>query len=1805
MDIFNPIKFANNVNSKFLNYQLTAFPLSDPDLSEQARQLLKGGIDFKPLIKGPYVSISRSFKWGRNLKDLANKGYVHPALPGLSDYPQMFMHQDKALQEISKGRHCLISTGTGSGKTEAFLFPILNHCLKLRDENASDGIVAVLVYPMNALAKDQLDRLRYMLAGSGITFGMYIGTTAINAGNIKNIHRMENGQGKLDFLALKTKYREMEMMQVSPAEERLTEAEIAEHPPRILITNVKQLELLMTRPKDIKMFLNSQLQFLVFDEAHTYSGIAGAEVSCLIRRLRTLAGKAADEVCCIGTSATIVDPDLGDTAGKIFAHRFFGIDTDKISVIEEEYETEKFPLERYNPNSPSQDTILILEKIQLALEQSNDTLLAEAYKDLTGSILSLSNNVYESLFNDLKSNNYIYSLFTQLEKPLGINDVIQRVLTLLLRKDRSSTEKNRAELLCYLALGSAAVKDDNPLLKPKLHYFVKGLEGAVIAFEKTSPNSGHKIRLFLSKQEASEFLGYDEKAYLPLFVCKTCGQHYFESYHQYLDIDGKNIKGGQAEGNNVMWVPANELPENRVILTDRFVSEIDDIDGNIGARLEKSREEIFFCHHCGTLQKDREDKCANPKCKRYGTIVKLYILPTENGKLIACPSCKSRAKAFGRNIEPIRPLRAVTVSDVHILSQNMINATRKDNQKLIVFSDNRQDAAFQAGWTQDHARRYRFRHLIYQFLKESKQPVSIGDIADYLFQLFIVDKSVGVILAPEVYELYKPEDYGTRFPNELKYYLRIQILRELGTSFNQKEGLEGWGLLKVLYSGLTSENNWINEWAEKLDIDVIKLIEGIASLLDVFRRNRYLYDINAPIFSKSWNEGDLEIQQGYLPLIIGPTNRPIPPKGIIERSVNFKNPYQANFRSKRGQSLPENFINKWQINSNELKESFLDELWQFLAHDLKLLKPVTFYGKNSRVLEANIYQLDASRIGLISQWETYECNVCHRIHSRLNPSNACTTMHCRGSITIKEPSLENYNIDLITGEFSMLKPHEHTAQIPAEIREKIIEPEFKKVNGKYNTLFATPTLELGVDIGALDMVLMRNMPPTPANYWQRAGRAGRRHRLAVVFTYARRSKHDLYYFEEPNFMLDGIVTTPKFNLRNEVMVRKHVHAVILSEMLRLLQLENLPNGFEENDIAEIESNLFQAFPHFIKKYLFDTAGNYLMKPVNVGSLKNFISKHVDHFNIIIRKVFDQYWPEKDREIINNATLTTFILELGDKLQDLIDLLHLRMKWAVNLQEKYIQYQAQRLLNPEEEKILQRCKYYLKELNQENQDNYTLNVLANEGFLPGYGLYDTGIKAFAHQSFVAEGNKPDFDLSRPSFIALREFIPGNLIYANGGRFRNVLYRIQANDNKDFIKTVSVNLDKKVINFESESQNIIAYSDPKSFNIQSIPISDSDIQYISRISDEEINRFQLPVVILGKPSKSRRSGKVFSCNNSSIQLLYGQRISLFNLGPSELIVKQKGYPICTVCGATRSPFASKAEIDHFQDFHKGRCGKIPQYVAFRAEDNVDGILLHYFNDEKSAINVIEGIIMGASIKLEMERNDLYTMIFRNNDDTYNALLYDPMPGGSGLLDQIMDNWKDIIEISIRLLENCSNKCEESCYTCMRTYTNSFYHNILDRHLTITLLSEYNYKAIFEHDLEPQEDISETAKENKGTNKAEYDLIKILKQYGFPEFETQKRIQIGPPYNSTVPDLYYEDQAKEIFLAIYLDGLSKRIHGNEDRRKIDLVIRQQLEAIGYDVIEIATSDLGDPEAFKLSLKRIASKMKRKDILENLSTK
>ncbi len=203
-----------------------------------------------PLLKGPYISLSRAFRQGASYADLTAQGVLHPHIQQLSPHPNVYGHQEEAYRAIKDSKSTLVATGTGSGKTECFLMPIISRCLELRDQGATEGILAVIVYPMNALAEDQLLRLRSLLAGTGISFGMYIGKTPTNKADANGV-RLPSGSSSADYEAKVHELRERkEDRAVYPFEERSSRVEMREEgrQPRILLTNVKQLELLLTPP---------------------------------------------------------------------------------------------------------------------------------------------------------------------------------------------------------------------------------------------------------------------------------------------------------------------------------------------------------------------------------------------------------------------------------------------------------------------------------------------------------------------------------------------------------------------------------------------------------------------------------------------------------------------------------------------------------------------------------------------------------------------------------------------------------------------------------------------------------------------------------------------------------------------------------------------------------------------------------------------------------------------------------------------------------------------------------------------------------------------------------------------------------------------------------------------------------------------------------------------------------------------------------------------------------------------------------------------------------------------------------------------------------------------------------------------------------------------------------------------------------------------------------------------------------------------------------------------------------------------
>ena len=936
----NPVVFTEKVVRSFLRYQLTAYPFADERLHAQMRRLLSlDETRQSPLLKGPYVSLSRPFRQGAAVSELVREGVFHPHMRQRipDDITHVYGHQEDAIRAIREGYTTLVSTGTGSGKTECFLYPIVSKCLELRDQNGAPGISAVIVYPMNALAEDQLGRLRSLLAGTGISFGMYVGKTPDREADVAG-QRLPAGSSRADYEAALARVRgERRGETVYPPEEACSREVMrtAGKQPRILLTNVKQLELLLTRQRDVELFGNARLDFLVFDEAHTFTGAQGAETACLIRRLRAFCGRDVQDTVCVATSATIVDRDHPDAARE-FASRFFGVAKPDVVTVGEAYEREVWATGRTVPPPPAVDPGALLAECVVAVEDETGAKVREVFAKLSGAPLpsaSLSGGEWqEALYSAMSTNELAFQLTELLNRPVELRSLSDHLA------DKIGRRVSEAEILSWLTLGAAARRENRPLLRPVVHGFVRGISGAVVSFPESEPDP----HLWLaSEDEVAAAEGDTKHAHLPITTCTTCGQHYFVTFLKDFTFTGRSPEGGDATGDGSCWEPLEQAQGGkRLVLVDRLISGDEGAGDDDDLEASERTAAVFLCRLCGAAHPSDVSRCLH--CGQSGKLVKLFAIRSKDenpGWLTSCLSCGANGRKWGSLYrEPARPVRATNVADVHVLAQDMVQ--HSERPRLLVFCDNRQDAAFQAGWMKDHARRFRLRALMADGLKSG--PQSIGDLTHFLDDLLEREEVLSRALVPEVWLVVRREGTGGRHQQERLKFLRIQVLREVVMSARQPIGLEPWGRMTVEYEGLDVELPWIQRQALALAMSPVDLRDGVAAVLDYLRRRRVLRDPERGIFSQWWMDGDLELQQGYLPQMGAPVGTK------LRRGSTEKAQHVLQWISERGDTTLRQVAKKWGVPANDV-ESFLEGLFDLLKSQ-GLLVPVTLKGSKGGAL---------------------------------------------------------------------------------------------------------------------------------------------------------------------------------------------------------------------------------------------------------------------------------------------------------------------------------------------------------------------------------------------------------------------------------------------------------------------------------------------------------------------------------------------------------------------------------------------------------------------------------------------------------------------------------------------------------------------------------------------------------------------------------------------------------------------------------------------------------------------------------------
>ncbi len=1790
----NPIVFTEKVIRSFLRYQLTAYPFADERLLEQMRRLLSlDETRESPLLKGPYLSLSRPFRRGAAIDDLIREAVFHPHMRQRipAEISHVYGHQEDAIRALRAGRTTLVSTGTGSGKTECFLYPIVSKCLELRDAGVPPGISAVIVYPMNALAEDQLGRLRGLLAGTGIPFGMYVGKTPDHESAVAGI-RLPAGASRAQYEAKLAEVRREKRSEAVYPPEEVCSREVMRTPgrqPRILLTNVKQLELLLTRQRDVELFAGARLDFLVFDEAHTFTGAQGAETACLIRRLRAFCERGEQDTVCVATSATIVDRENPDAA-RDFASRFFGVPRDGVETVGEAYERAVWDDARQVPGQPDADTSALLTRCVSAVEdEEGDAEIRSVHRALSGWDLA-AGEWPQRLYEELSRNELVFQLSEALVAPQAVNELPE-----ILEASVGRTV-SEAEILAWLTLGAAARREGRPLLRPVVHAFVRGISGAVVSFPASLPGP----RLWLAAQDEIDAGDGDARhAHFPVTTCTTCGQHYFIAVLKDFEFSGRAPGGGESAGDTSYWEPLEEAQGGkRVVLLDRVVGGSE--DENLG---EHDRiATLHFCRHCGAAHPAAVSRCLH--CGLAGESVELYAVRQKKehpGVLGSCLSCSANGRRIGTNYrEPARAVRATNVADVHVLAQDMIH--HSERPRLLVFCDNRQDAAFQAGWIKDHARRFRLRALMADGL--SDKPISVGDLALHVDDLLERDESLSRALVPEVWQVVRKEGGGGRHEQERRKFLRIQALREVALSSRQSIGLEPWGRMRVEYEGLHAGLPWIQHHASVLGMPPEDLRDGVASLLDYLRRKRVLYDPEREIFTKYWMDGDLEVQQGYLPRVGGPNGTK------LRRGAQEKPALVTQWLSDGGDTTPRQIAKKWGVAPDDV-ESFLQDLFRLLV-DQGLLRPVRLKGARGNPLPnvSGVYQVDADRLRLHKNHGVWRCKSCRRRIIRRTPNAVCPAWRCNGALEFVEEDPDNYDLQLLDQGYSMLRPEEHTAMVPHDERERL-ENLFKGESDAINTFVCTPTLELGVDIGQLDAVLMRNVPPLPANYWQRAGRAGRRHRMAVDLTYCRPVSHDRAYFADPLKLLSGRVDPPAFNLRNDLMVAKHVHATVVT---RLHQYTRDPSR-SEADRRRVDETLRSCLPDRISSFLFED-GLVRDRAFDLTPLRALIDQNSSDLVSFVERAFRRGWPAEDADATTSGVLRAHVLGMADGLEEVILRLERRLRWALD-QIKRLNALRERQgdLDPEDEAVFRRCDALIRRLKgsarrtrreaEGYDDVNSFGVLAAEGFLPGYGLEVGSVLGTAEVPFWRTGAM-EFTLPRPPSIALREYVPGNLIYANGNRFVARRFHRDIDEQRAEMPAFEISTERQAV------KPAYAAAPPSALGstvLQTIAVCDVDLVHQSHISDEEELRFQMGVAVYGLERDQHNGGRAYRWGEQSLHHRRGVRLRLVNVGASRAIERfgRFGYPICTVCGQSVSPLSSDLQRQHFDQSHQERCGRNILPVGFYADVVADVLSLPACTDQRAAYSVLEVLRIAATRVLDMHMDDLQVLVVGHVDrDDVDALLWDPMPGGSGLIAQICERFEEIVTVAREVVETCPAACATSCIDCLQNFRNGYYHKHLDRTVAQSRFAVWGPRISISHEIPAKQPSGEPRDGTQPVNEAERRLRQLLLAAGFEEGTRGQQLRLDRAIGTTTPDVIYRavHHADDEGVCIYLDGLSGHLHGNANTAANDQRIRTWLRNNGYEVIEIAVSDLHDEGAMVRHFRKLAGYLGAADLRESLRT-
>jgi ATP-dependent helicase YprA (DUF1998 family) len=1107
-----PSLVAPELRAALTDYLRTTFALADEDVQDRLTTFLTH--EEHGIFRGPYVRLRLPFQSGDS-----GDGTWRDALDWMPDGFRPHRHQAEAFRRLSskhgRPRPTLVTTGTGSGKTESFLIPVLDHCRRARSAGQT-GIKALILYPMNALANDQARRIAAMLADNakdlgGVTAGLYTGDSeaAARGGDLLVRHRRE----------------------------------LRDNPPDILLTNYKMLDFLLLRPEDAALWAGARdaLQYLVLDEFHTYDGAQGTDVAMLLRRLgmalgTVTAGRPLGRVTPVATSATLGGG--GESGGRLldFAGRVFGEPFDASAVIGERRLTADEWLAEQDTTAAGPDTfdyeqLPLLEQLPepVAGQSHLDRLAASAavfFRDPAAGVDNTAADLVADrhrLGQRLSRHPLTRALLKAAATPRSLAEVVREVAPHWAGRD--GTERVITD---FLALLSHARSGDRPLVQVEIQLWVREVRrvdrvvDTVAEFRWGMDSPRNEI---------------DER-FLPAVYCRHCGRSGWGSARRSRDV---------ALETNPRYIGRQSMSR-----TGRFRALIH----APGERRADDLGPLSWLDPV-TLELHERQPAGEHEC--------LPVLATpddEQSKKDTCPSCR---QADGVRFLGSRVATLTSVALGHLFGSADID---RDEKKTLVFTDSVQDAAHRAGFIESRAFTFNFRSLLIRAARDNR--LALSEIGPAMVAAAKETDDRFALLPPEMAdaEAFRPFWEKRRGLNpKIRALVTSRVafgaVLEFGLSARTGRTLE----LTATMTGhvnagsprrlVTFADAVIGAHRERYPQLELAPPEGnrLAWVRGVLERMRLRGGIHHPWLNTFIREDGnrWSIWGGRtdgMPAF--PSGRPAPAfPTTAGRSEAFDSVVAKG-----------TWYCRWTARCLGVAESDAPHLVRALFEQLHREDVLTAATTKSG---ATVYYFEPDVIELVppaadepeSVTTMLRCEVCSLRFPGVRDIAAqllgapCLRDRCVGHLHPEPIRPDYYRALYSSRRVRRIKAHEHTGMLDAASRVAV-ENAFKSSPhpDAPNVLTCTPTLELGIDIGDLSAVGLTSLPRRVAGYLQRVGRAGRQTGNALIFAVLPGVGIELHWLAEPLDMLDGEVTPPACHLDATEIIRRQYLASLIDRTAR-------------------------------------------------------------------------------------------------------------------------------------------------------------------------------------------------------------------------------------------------------------------------------------------------------------------------------------------------------------------------------------------------------------------------------------------------------------------------------------------------------------------------------------------------------------------------------------------------------------------------------------------------------------------------------